>query len=258
MANIEFSVSQALSESWALFKKNWLGLVVTYLIFSIALSVIGYGLFFLCAYLFVPDALQSYVAAVQSGNEALMQQSQLAMQWAGQPAFNLVSIVLTSIFLVGFIGNCLAMVRGTSNGIDGSCFNRPFSLYCKLLCLQFITSILSVIGLLCCIVPGIYLMVKLSFVTTYQIDHPDKGIVESIKGGWALTNGNFGNILLLILAEVGVMILGYCCCCIGMFAAVPICYLAVTSAYNTLLANVEPVVVAEATPVNADNYSKQE
>ncbi|WP_420111214.1 hypothetical protein [Pseudactinotalea sp.] len=58
--------------------------------------------------------------------------------------------------------------------------------------------------------------------------------VDAFKRSMQLVTGNVGNVLLLILASIGVMLLGLIALCLGVFVAYPIVLIAGVFAYRTL------------------------
>ncbi len=85
----------------------------------------------------------------------------------------------------------------------------------------------------------IYLLTRISFYM-YLIVDKDLGPVESIKKSFEMTAENFWKLIGFQLSSFGVMIIGFLCCCIGIFAAIPVCWVARAYVYRKLLAEVTP------------------
>ena len=86
----------------------------------------------------------------------------------------------------------------------------------------------------------IYLVTRISFYMYLVVDK-DFGPFESIKKSFEMTTENFWKLIGFQLASFGVMILGLLCCCIGIFAAIPVCWVARAHVYRKLLEELPPV-----------------
>jgi len=73
----------------------------------------------------------------------------------------------------------------------------------------------------------------LAFVP-YLVVERGLGPVDAMKESWRVTKGHKGQVGLLILALVGIVILGLLALGIGVFVAAPIAMLAMTHAYRML------------------------
>ncbi len=74
------------------------------------------------------------------------------------------------------------------------------------------------VGLMACLLPGIILGVRLMYAP-YLVVVEKASFAEAFKHSWALTAGHFWELLLTLLVYVGVLILGYCACCVGIIFA---------------------------------------
>ncbi len=79
----------------------------------------------------------------------------------------------------------------------------------------------------------IYLLTRISFYMYLVVDK-DLGPVESIKKSFEMTSENFWKLIGFQLAQLGVAILGLICCCVGIFAALPVCWVARADIYRKL------------------------
>lgn len=89
------------------------------------------------------------------------------------------------------------------------------------------------VGLLLLVVPGIIIGVGLTFVPYLIVDR-GAGVVDSLKESWRLTKGNKLQLFFLLLALLGLNILGLLALIIGIFVTAPLSLLALTSAYRKL------------------------
>jgi len=98
---------------------------------------------------------------------------------------------------------------------------------------HILTGIVVALGFLAFVVPGIILALGLAFVP-YLVVERGLGPVDAMKESWRVTKGHKGQVGLLILALVGIVILGLLALGIGVFVAAPIAMLAMTHAYRVL------------------------
>jgi uncharacterized membrane protein len=103
----------------------------------------------------------------------------------------------------------------------------------------------TVIGLILLIVPGVIFIVLTAFALPLVMDK-GLGPIEAIKRSIALTKGNRWNLFLLMLACLGISILGFLALFVGLLVSTPVTLFAVIHAYRTLEGSALPVVVAEA------------
>lgn len=77
-------------------------------------------------------------------------------------------------------------------------------------------------GTCLCILPGIFLGVRLCYAPLLAAQGAT--FSESFSRSWALTKGHFWNIFLMGLTMIGIYILGFCACCVGIYFAQVIVY----------------------------------
>ena len=89
---------------------------------------------------------------------------------------------------------------------------------------SLIMGIVVTIGTFLLIVPGIYLGIRLQFYAAYIVEE-DCGIIESLQKSWNLTQGQVMPLFLLILAMIGIAIIGCILFFVGLFVAAPLIYM---------------------------------
>lgn len=89
------------------------------------------------------------------------------------------------------------------------------------LLISLLASVLTGVATLFCILPGIFVGVRLVFVPIIAANHPELTISEVFSRSWSLTRGHFWTLLGYALVAFGINLIGFCCCCVGMlFTAV--------------------------------------
>ena len=99
--------------------------------------------------------------------------------------------------------------------------------------------IIVFVSTLCCIIPVFFVAPRIIFAPVYQVEHPEAGIFESISASWNMSSGNTFSLLGLGFIIVGIAIVGFCCCCIGVYFAEAIELFALTAAYYQLKGNLQ-------------------
>lgn len=204
--------TKILKASYNLFKKNWKTLILMTLVLFVVQVV--------------PELLgESFIVGI-------------------------VSSILNVFVGIGFMYATLSLVDGDSITFK-EMFTRPsgrdivFVLLASLL-----SGILTMIGFILLIVPGIILAFGLSQVTYLVIDKK-AGIIESLKKSWKITNGYKWRIFVIgfragLIALAGVLVVG-----IGLLVAMPIVYLMYAKMYRDLVSiyenNGESIAEAEVT-----------
>lgn len=76
-------------------------------------------------------------------------------------------------------------------------------------------------GLALCVLPGIYLAIRLAF-SSLLVNDRELGAIEAMQESWRLTKGREMDILMFYLASALVVLVGLCACIIGVVPAVTV------------------------------------
>ena len=212
----DLSVSYIYGQAWELTKKNLLPLVLVVLFY----------------YLLVSGAT---IWSILPPNFDFSDFDNGSFVPREDPNFigNLINILLACFFSVGFYTSALRICRGVG-GVSVDSFLRPLAVYVKFIAVGLIVGVATALGLILFIVPGIYVAIRLVFATLYTLDHPEAGIIESIKASWQMTKGHMLELIGLSIVAIFVMLLGYLCCCVGTLVAFPVVILSFTQIYLVL------------------------
>jgi len=225
----ELSVSESVSQGWEFAKQHGLMLAVFVLVLYIVNSLLNT--------LTMPaDFWENYMKALSDPQQAQNFQNWMEASTSSPLSF-LVSIlidIIQLIFYAGFMATVLKLVRGTMDKVSFEGWKMSAMTYLKYIVVVFIVGLLSVIGFFLCIIPGIFISTRLAFAKWYILDHPEAGIGDAISASWSMTSGNFWSVLGLILTEVGIILLGFMCCCIGVLFAIPFACFVEACAYKML------------------------
>ncbi|MET7133530.1 hypothetical protein MT994_05335 [Cellulosimicrobium sp. MI9406] len=155
-------------------------------------------------------------------------------------------LTFTSV-LLGVVGTAIGYLitafftRGALDEVDGrrpdvAAFFRIGNVLNVLLA-ALIVGILSGIGLVLCVLPGLAMLLFSAFVYYVALDQGVDAIT-AIRTSFSLVAKNFGQVFLLLLALVGINILGAIPCGLGLFVTIPLSYVAVGYAYRRLTGGV--------------------
>ena len=91
------------------------------------------------------------------------------------------------------------------------------------------------LGMVCCILPGIYLGIRWMFVPFIAANNRDISFSEVFGRSWQMTKGHFWELLLLGIVVIGINLVGFACCCVGLFVTCIISTMLYGLAYKALL-----------------------
>lgn len=84
--------------------------------------------------------------------------------------------------------------------------NRPFFFLLYIALVHVVLAVGKLLALFFFVVPGIYLYIKLLFVSLVMLEE-GSGALAAIRKSWRMTRGNFWELLLLVLMNAGVQLL---------------------------------------------------
>lgn len=228
MNQIELNVSEVTGRAWELSKKQGLIIAVVLLVASLisqSLSTLGFpwGPYFEAITENDPEAMQDVLSSMNSLN-----------------ALGLISSIVTIAITAGILGIVMKMTKGSMTQFDLSGFKMPVMTYVNYILASIAVSIIVFIGTCFCIIPGIFLGVRLLFVGCHILEHPEDGFTGAFEKSWNMTKGNFWNLFLLGLLAVLICVAGFLCCCVGIYFAEAMIYFMLAVAYFTLYSNDTP------------------
>ena len=108
-----------------------------------------------------------------------------------------------------------------------------FSQYREALVATILQIIITSVGFVLLIIPGIIAAVGLAFTTLLIVDKKLTA-VEALKESWRITKGNRLQIFILLIVLILINMLGAILLFIGLLVSVPVSLLAIAGAYNAL------------------------
>lgn len=234
MANYSLEIGNALNAAWEYAKKYGLLIAVIYLL----TDLLAGGLDQISGPSVNQEAYQALGEAI--GRQDWESAGSIAQSLnTGFPVGGIIGAILKLIVSVGLYNLALGLMAGRFSEVTFDAFKLPFATYLKVFVVNLITGIIVFVSVLCCIIPVFFVAPRIIFAPVYQVEHPEAGIFESISASWNMSSGNTFSLLGLGFIIVGIAIVGFCCCCIGVYFAEAIELFALTAAYYQLKGNLQ-------------------
>lgn len=214
MSTSSFTIKESFSFGWATFKKDpWFYVGVT-----LALS----------AFTIIVDSL--------TGD---------GYGFMGVIGF-LISLLASTVVTIAYARLALSAAGGTHVGWDGLWAPQYFFSVLGAMILQ---TLVILIGLVLLVVPGIIAALLLSFT---QLAVVDKNLnpIDALKESYRLARPHLGKLFLLMLALIGINLLGLVALVVGLLVTIPVSLITVAHIYRTLGGREELVVVEHVPPTS--------
>ena len=226
----QLSIDNNLSQAWGLTKKHFL----VFLLLMIIIQIIG-G---------IPSGIQyaDYMKVLAATGDPEMAQ-QILLETAAST--QITGAIATIICLIIQMYPTIVTYRMANDAAKGEKPDLADRLKDGFRGLGFflIVDIAFIIciwlGTICCLIPGIFLVVRFIFAPVIAALHPERSLKECFAQSWQITKGNFWNLFLLGIIAIFLNILGLICCCVGVLVTSIITYFMLILAYRTLSGEAE-------------------
>jgi uncharacterized membrane protein len=217
----QFSVGTAVSWGWQKFKAN----VGPFL----ALAAIMFAASLLVSFV-QQAATPSPTLSVNETTGEVTGTGSLGASLLGSFLFGIVSWVVGLVFNAAMVKGALDTTQGQHVSL-GSMFAGIN--WGAVFVASILTGIAVFVGLILCILPGLYLALATMFTNYFIIAH-NQDAVAAIKSSINLVNANFGNVFVLALACFGLALAGALACGVGLLVAIPVITLAMAWSFRVL------------------------
>lgn len=221
----QLSIDQTFSQAWGLTKKHFLVfLLLTFVMWLVA---------------FIPSSGQyaDYMKILMENGGTVTEEMLMATASPAEQIKASITSIICSIIQSYFILVLYRLANDAAKGADVNLANRlkdsihGFIFY---LVTYISVSICIVIGTFACILPGIFLGIRLWFAPVIAALHPERSFGDCFAQSWNITKGHFWTLLLLGIVVLLLNILGLMCCCVGVVVTSIISYFVTIIAYRTL------------------------
>lgn len=197
------------SRAWDLAKKHWLVFVIIWII----VSLISHFL----AFPNKPDQ----TAFINHPDPKLFLENLLDLYRLNWPSYIAVSLFTSYLSIVVYRMLVSAVRTGKLYTSLVEAFKVAPLRYVGFVCVTIAFAVIAWLGTLLFILPGIFLFFRYMFVPLIYATE-DVGFFEAFERSWRLTRGHFWQLFLLGLTAIGIGILGYLACCVGILFALVI------------------------------------
>ncbi len=170
-----------------------------------------------------------------------------AGSWWGNDAGigELIIFVISGPITAGTYMFALRLIRGGEPDLGEML--RGFQVFGKAVVVFVLYAGTVIVGLIFLIVPGVYVAVALMPALFLVLDD-DLGAVETLQKAWAMTSGHRGRVFLVLLAVIGLNVLGLIALLIGVIFTGALSLLINAALYDELARAYESSHAYEAAP----------
>ena len=140
------------------------------------------------------------------------------------------SLIVGAAVQSAYLGGMLDIANGQQVSVGS--FFRPRNIGSVIIA-GLIVGIISTIGFLLCIIPGLIATIMLMFTIVALIDRNLRP-VDAVKTSFEISKANFGNVFLAWLVMVVIFVVGALLCGVGLLVAGPVGTLILVYAYRKL------------------------
>lgn len=191
--------------------------VITFFLQYLAYTIAGVDL---------QEFINTYVELMSSGNIERLESYIESIEGEVNMA-SMISAVFSLLILPLMMGY-VEMVKNADLGLDYSLSDllKPYksSKLMGLIVIHIAIMILSMVGLMLCILPGFYIMTALSLAPMIYWFNKEVSFGEALTGSLKVVNKNFFNVLFTFIILILISIAGVFLCYVGIFVTVPMAY----------------------------------
>ncbi len=152
-------------------------------------------------------------------------------------------VVINPALSAGYFIYVSKKIRGEAAEFQD--FFGGFDYLGQLFLVGLVSGILIAIGILLCIVPGLYLMVGYMFAS-FLVVARRLDFWPAMETSRRAVTDNLGEMIVLLLALLGINVLGALACLVGLIVTVPLSYCALVVAYHKIFEETDVSATAEA------------
>lgn len=219
-----YSVGEAFGYGWKKFTENLGPILIAMLVFMLIGAVL-YGIQFVVQMATTPET-----TVISGENGFVVKQSGGALSVLLSFVFSIVGLIWGYLVQAAYARGGLALTEGRPL-ILGELIS--FNKLGRVILAGILLSILTFVGLLLCILPGLVVAFFGSFFVYFILDQ-DAGAWDSIMKSFAFVKDNIGNLLLLLILSFIAMFVGALLCGLGLFVAIPVTVIAQAYTYKML------------------------
>lgn len=144
----------------------------------------------------------------------------------------IVPIAIGGPMALGFSAYMLSFVRGGTPELP--VIFSGFNQFVNALCLYLLIVVITLVGFVLLIVPGIIAAIALSMSWFIMLDNPKMGVVDIATASYNMTQGNKWKLFCLMLRFIGWLLLGIVTFGIGLLFVIPYMQVAYIKFYEEI------------------------
>jgi uncharacterized membrane protein len=145
---------------------------------------------------------------------------------------SMVPIIIQGPLFIGFHIFCMKKILARNAQI-GDLFSG-FSFFVPGLVASLLISLLTSLGFLLCIIPGLVVAAMYKFTYLFILDKR-MDFWPAMQSSHSIAKQDYFGFTMFLLALIGIDILGVLCCFIGVFVTIPVTIAAITVAYQEIV-----------------------
>lgn len=225
-SRINLEVGDILNRSWELTKKHF----PAFLLLLIMAQLVG-GLPYSIYY---GDMMTEFV---QNGGQ--MDYEQMMDMYATNYSsgkllfFSLIAILVGSYLYVVTLRLLNDVVSDEKADLTAA-FKESYRNYLFFIGVYLVYCVTVGLSMLFFIVPGIYLGIRYMFSFMIAANRQDIAFGDAFSMSWQMTKGHFWKLFLFGIVSIGINLVGYACCCVGVLLTLIITYIMYALLYREL------------------------
>ena len=223
------TLNNVLKDAWEIGKKNCGFLILFGLVSAI------------CSSLTSRSDGQNSIKVLKKITEGDMQVADALQELSKNSPMSSVDIILLIIGVLLSIYISIALYRYVKKIVDEEDidFKELINSSAKVYGMFFVKNLLLYLavglGLMLCVLPGIYLAVRLTFVQYIAANEPELSVSETFSKSMNLTKGRFWQLLGYGIVACIIVLAGLLLCCVGVLFTEPLAYVFMGVVYKELV-----------------------
>lgn len=225
----DFNISGIVSQAWELTKKHF----PIFLLGIILLNTISYLPNMASDTMYLNSILKNGTIMTQEEIIESLSPAELMGMLGGYLLLGIAAALLYNYVSIAYSRMLYRTIHGEKPDLTAA-LKGAYKGYWPYIGTYLLVTIVVSVGACCCIIPGIYLSVRLLFVPYLKAIHPEKSLGECFSQSWEMTKDHFWDLFLLGIVAVLIALAGFLLCCVGVLFTSVIYYFIYGVAYEQL------------------------
>ena len=146
---------------------------------------------------------------------------------------SIAQIVLTGVLNLGYFYVARKIKLGKKPTFED--FFKPFNSIGKIAGVALLTSLVTIIGFICLIIPGIYFTVAWSLAIPIIYFYSGIGVWDSMEASRRIVSKHWLSFFLLVICLLFINIAGALCLVVGLLVTIPVSHLIMYAAFDDIM-----------------------